>query len=201
MWLELPVLLATRLGQVVRVVFGTENDLMLRIREQEIGDIDRKRRIAAFVAARVRPVDPHPSGVIDRPEHEEYPLPALRRGNLDGASVPARAEESLETDSAQQRLRREGDEDRSIPGDLAGERPVAVRIESEIPASIERFPIWSLQLRSRVSFRHAGHACSFIAIAGRRDRPGARRDTSAIVSTGEPRTSEDSHISAYVRIA
>src|SRR5688572_5879183 len=99
---ELPVLLATRLGQVVRVVFGAENDLMPRAREQKIGDIDRKRCVSAFVTTRIRPVDPHPSGVIDRPEHEEYPLPALRRGNLDGAPVPARAEESLGGDSAQQ---------------------------------------------------------------------------------------------------
>ena len=60
---ELPVLLAARLGQVVRVILGAENDLMLRTGEQEIGDIDRKRRVSTFVAARERPVDPDPSVV------------------------------------------------------------------------------------------------------------------------------------------
>ena len=85
---ELPVLLAARLGQVMRVILGAENDFVLRTRTQEIGDIDRKRRESAFVTARVRSVDPHPRGVIDRPEHEENALSALSRGNLDGAPVP-----------------------------------------------------------------------------------------------------------------
>src|SRR5215207_11277623 len=58
--IELPVLLAARLGQVVRVILGAENDLVLRTGEQEIGDIDRKRRVSAFVTARIRSVDPYP---------------------------------------------------------------------------------------------------------------------------------------------
>src|SRR5215218_2107641 len=53
MRLELPVLLAARLGQVLRVVLGAENDLVLYAREQEIGDINRKRRVSTFVTARI----------------------------------------------------------------------------------------------------------------------------------------------------
>ena len=102
-------------------------------------------------------------------------------------------------DSAQQRFRREGNDDRSIPGDLTGERPVAIRVEGEIPASVERLPACSLQLRSRMGFRYTGHACSSTAIAERPDRPGARHDAGVIVSTGELSTSGDFRISAYVR--
>src|SRR4051812_5297466 len=107
---KLPVLLATRLGQVLGVVLGAENDLVLHTREQGIGDIDRKRRVSALVTARKCPIDPHPGGVVDGPEREEYALPALRRSNRDGAPVPTRAEKPLAGDSAQERLRREGDD-------------------------------------------------------------------------------------------
>src|SRR5687767_15586276 len=97
---ELPVLLAAGLGQVVRVILGAENDLVLRTGEQVIGDIDRKGCVSALVTARIRSVDPDPGRVIDRPEHEDYPLPALRRENLYGAPVPTRAEKPLGGDSA-----------------------------------------------------------------------------------------------------
>src|SRR5215211_338518 len=37
---ELPVLLAAWFGQVVRVIFRAENDLVVHTRQQEIGDVD-----------------------------------------------------------------------------------------------------------------------------------------------------------------
>src|SRR5215204_2201695 len=89
---ELPVLLAARFCQVVRVIFRAENDLVVHTRQQEIGDIDRKRSVSAFVTPRERSIDPDSSVVIDRAEHEEYALTALRRRNLDGATIPTGAE-------------------------------------------------------------------------------------------------------------
>src|SRR5215211_8219 len=53
MGFELPVLFAARLGEVLRVVLGAENDLVLHTGEQEIGDINRKRRVSTFMTARI----------------------------------------------------------------------------------------------------------------------------------------------------
>jgi hypothetical protein len=50
--LELPVLLAARLGQVVRIVLGAHRHDLLARRLEHVGDVGRERRVAALVGRR-----------------------------------------------------------------------------------------------------------------------------------------------------
>jgi hypothetical protein len=47
--LQLPVLLAARLGQVVRIVLGAHRHRLLAVGVEHLGDVGPERRVAAFV--------------------------------------------------------------------------------------------------------------------------------------------------------
>src|SRR5262245_36596951 len=48
---ELPVLFAARLLEIARVVVRAHDDLEAALRVDVVGDVDRERRVAAFVVA------------------------------------------------------------------------------------------------------------------------------------------------------
>ena len=93
--LEQPVLLAARLGEVVRIVVGAHDDRRRRRgRASAVGDVDRERRVAALVPPDERAVDPDRRRVVDRAEVEQQPLAGCERGRLERAPVPARRDRS-----------------------------------------------------------------------------------------------------------
>src|SRR5205823_13450562 len=97
--LELPILLAARLGQVPRIVLRANDDLLVAA-AQLIGDVRRERRVAAFVMDDARSVHPHRRGVIDGPEVQQQAFAVATLGGAERATVPARAEEAVVVDAA-----------------------------------------------------------------------------------------------------
>ena len=89
---DLPVLLAARFGEVVRVVFGA-NDELDRGLIGASGDVERERRIAALVAAEASAVDPDGGVVVDRAEVQQDPVALLDRWQNQRRAIPARAQE------------------------------------------------------------------------------------------------------------
>jgi hypothetical protein len=87
--LRLPVLLAARLFEVVRVVRGTHLDLERAVRREELGDVDGERSVAALVPRRELPVEPHGRVVVDGFEVQEPALAVRGRLEAYGAAVPA----------------------------------------------------------------------------------------------------------------
>src|SRR5690606_1003693 len=66
-----PVLLAARLGEVVRVVLGAHDEQVVGAVGDERGDVERERGVAALVLADEVSVDPHPGSVVDGAEVQQ----------------------------------------------------------------------------------------------------------------------------------
>ena len=147
---NLPVLLPTRFGEVMRVVFGTNDELDWRL----VGtarDIERERRIAAFVSAEASTVDPHRGLVVDRAEMEQDPGAVLDRGQNERRTIPARAQERRVADAARGCLRRERHQDLRVPRHIPRMTPLGAAVRGEIPEAIERKPRGPLQLGSGIA--------------------------------------------------
>ncbi len=108
--------------------------------DEQIGDVGRERRVAAFVANRERAVDPHGRGVVHGAEVEEQALAPPQPRGLEGAAVPAPGIEARVMDAARRRLGRERHHDRGVPVHLPGRPPAGLGIEGELPGPVERRP-------------------------------------------------------------
>jgi hypothetical protein len=73
-----PVLLAARLGEVVREVLRADGDDLLAVRLQGGRDVGRERRVAALVRRHQVAVHPDAGAVVDRPEVQQQALPGCR---------------------------------------------------------------------------------------------------------------------------
>ena len=160
--LELPVLLAARLGEVVRVVLGAHDDLACARRRTRSRDVERERRVAALVSPTAA-VDPDGRAVVDGAEVEDQSLLARSRRELDRASIPAAAIETGIGDAARPRFGRKGHPDASVPDNLGGRGPAGRRIQGKVPVSIERVPGSPPQLRARIA------ATARVELVGRSD--------------------------------
>ncbi|HMJ55213.1 MAG TPA: hypothetical protein VK540_24220 [Polyangiaceae bacterium] len=77
MRLELPVLLAARFGEIVRIVIGPHGDEVRLSGLEQAGDVDLERRIAAVVLGHERIIDPHAGFVVDGAEMQDEMLVIL----------------------------------------------------------------------------------------------------------------------------
>ena len=89
---DLPVLLAARLREILRVVFGANDELDRRLIGAS-GDVERERRIAALVSAEASAVDPDRRVVVHRAEVQEDPVALRDRWQNHRRAIPARAQE------------------------------------------------------------------------------------------------------------
>src|SRR3954470_881496 len=96
MRLELPVLLAARLGEIVRIVFRADHDFARRVAGEKRSDVDGEGCVAAVMRAGDHTIDPDLGAVIDRAEVEQPAARGVGRGQRDRAAIPAGAEEAGE---------------------------------------------------------------------------------------------------------
>jgi hypothetical protein len=105
--------------------------------------------VAALVRGDQLAIDPDPGGVIDRTEMQHHPAVAPRR--LEVALVPAHRVEALVADSAGLGLRRIGHLDLQGPfPDVGGALELVLLGEAEPPLAVERNPICTPQLGTRI---------------------------------------------------
>src|SRR5262249_60776340 len=61
---QLPILLAARLGEILRIVLGTDRDRLRALCREEIRDVRLEGRVAAFVPGDDEAIDPDPAGIV-----------------------------------------------------------------------------------------------------------------------------------------
>ena len=148
--MKLPILLAARLGEVVRVVFGPQRNDLSPAGAQRVGDVEREGGVPSLVLTDVFAVDPHTGQIVDRAEMEQD-APHVGVGEK-LTLVPAVRMETGIADATQARFRSERHLNRVCPGgDVARMRPVTFIVEGESPGSIEILPLVATQLRTRVT--------------------------------------------------
>ena len=149
MRLELPVLLSAGFCEIVRIIFGPDDDFASRV-DNEVGDIETERRISTLVFPYAGAVDPDRCAPVDGAEMQHPTLSGHALRQFPSLAVPAGPEESGMTDAARGCFRREWNVDLFTPVDLATLTPNAIRVEGEIPRPVEGVPVRSLKLRPRV---------------------------------------------------
>jgi hypothetical protein len=151
--LGLPVLLAARLLDVGAVVGRAhDHDVLLRgdVRVQQVGHVDRERRLAALVPDRVLPVHPHVGLVVDGAEVQQQPVAAGARAEVgrdrERAPVPQGGVVAVVADPRRRGLRGERHDDLAVepPGRARGVPPLPQPgvgvVEREGPRTVERPP-------------------------------------------------------------
>jgi len=149
MRLQLPILLAAGFGEIVRIIFGADDDFAGPV-DDEVGDIETEGRVSALVFPQAGAVDLDRGAPVDGAEMEHPTLPGHARRQFASLAVPARAEESGMADPARRRFRREWNVDLFTPVDLATLTPDTAGVEGEIPRPVEGVPGRSLELRTRI---------------------------------------------------
>src|SRR5690242_12033076 len=114
MRLQLPILLAARLGQLMRIVFHMHCHSLLTRRLEHVRDISPERRMATFVGNGEAAVYPDPRAVIDRPETQDYP--SGKELAIKVPLIPARGMKAPVTDTARPGFRRKRYRDFHWPG-------------------------------------------------------------------------------------
>src|SRR6187399_365631 len=104
MGLELPVLFASRLGQIAGIVFRSHDDDEAAARFVR-AQIETERRVPALVTPCLESVDPYGRAIVDRAKMQECMDAALHRTQVDRASIPTCAEVAGVADSARPRFR------------------------------------------------------------------------------------------------
>ncbi len=162
---RLPILLAARLAEVVRIVLGPHHDHGGRRSDgQRRRDVCLERRVPALVPGHVDAVDPNIGAIIDRPEVEQESLVILacERVKIDLAPVPDHAMRTGIVDAAGRRLRRKRRRDRAVErGGVRLPMPVppdVVRVEGELPFAGEVVPVGAGELRVGVLVGEVIHA-------------------------------------------
>ena len=150
MRLELPVLLAARLRQIVRVVLSMHRHCLRARRIEQVCDVRPKWRVPAFVRHRKAVVDPDLRRVIDRAEPQDHSTVVRNQREL--SLVPARAMQSAVADAARSRFGRKRHHDFQWPlENFRGLRKGAVIIKAKAPFAIQRRPLRTLHQRARVA--------------------------------------------------
>src|SRR3954454_9506946 len=72
--LQLPVLLATRLGQVVWIVLRPDHNDLGSGRREQVCDVGMEWGVASFMPGGKPSIDPYLGREIDRPEVKQEPL-------------------------------------------------------------------------------------------------------------------------------
>jgi hypothetical protein len=149
--LQLPILLPTRLGEIVWIVFGADNDLEGRRRGDERGDVEAEGGVTPFVRPRLDAVDPHRRAVVDGSEPEAEAVPRRGRLELDRAAVPAVLVKAGVANTAGRCLRRKRHDDNLAPLNLRKMGPCTGAIERELPLAVQRIPLMSFELWTRIA--------------------------------------------------
>ncbi len=150
MRLELPVLLAARLGQLVRVVFGQHGHALLARGVEHRGDVGPERRVPALVRGDQPVVHPHLGLVVHRAEAQDDA--AAIGHHVEIALVPHRRVEAAVEHAAGPRLGRKRHLDLVRPlAHVRGPGMAPVVVETEAPGAIERGPLRAPQLRPGVA--------------------------------------------------
>src|SRR5690348_734088 len=115
--LGVPVLLAARLGEVGGLVFGADDDDLLGVAGlQGSGDVGAEGGLTAFVLGDEGAVDPDVRDVVDSPEVEDEPLPAIFGGDAEGTAIPDDGVEGGVGDAAGAGLGGVGDDNGAVEG-------------------------------------------------------------------------------------
>ena len=88
----LPVLLAPRFGQILRIVFCADDELDRRA-AGAAGDVEGKRGVAALMRAEASTVNPDRRLVVDGTEMQQQPFAVGERRQLEREAVPASFQE------------------------------------------------------------------------------------------------------------
>ncbi len=147
MRIELPILLAARLGQIVRVIFSTHHNCLSAL-DQAISNIGMKRGAPSFMLGDEPAVHPNGRAIIDCFEMEEKALASRGRRLGELPAIPAR---TVETGSAHPTCSYFGSErhlDIQSVRHFVGTRPLAFDIQRQLPATVQALPSGSLQLWS-----------------------------------------------------
>ena len=168
--LELPVLLASRLAEIVGVVLGPHDDVEVLF---EGGHFDREGRVAALVRPDVDAADPHVRAVVDRAEMQKKGAALGVAGArdprcVDAAAVPDDGAEPGVVDAGERGLGRVGDHDRAgeLVGDAAPSISRDVIVVGEVPVAAQIEPAGTDELRARVGTVLRRGAELFIKHAG-----------------------------------
>ena len=111
MRLQLPILLAARLGQILRVVFCADDDRLLPSTTQQLGNVGAERRVSAFVLRGQLIVHPDGRQVIDGAEMQDQPLSRLQLRCPERTSIPAGAKQPRLIHTARRSFRGERNND------------------------------------------------------------------------------------------
>jgi hypothetical protein len=119
MRMELPILLATGLRQIVRVIQHPNAQLEVRLPAYPVGDVDAERGIPPFVSPYATPINEDDRVIVDRPE-VQHEAPGVRESSCrHTTSVPAgRVETSVAYPTARG-LGSERNHDGTIKGDVS----------------------------------------------------------------------------------
>src|SRR5829696_4810117 len=143
---QLPVLFSPWFRQIGRVVVGADHYALQRPLVQQIGDVERERRVAALVLAAGAAIDPDGRTVIDRTEVQQDAAAIGWPHEAKVAAVPARMIEALVTHAARRRLRRERHRDGAIPEHVGGPAIDRIVVERELPLAVEGHPAFAHEL-------------------------------------------------------
>ena len=111
----LPILLASRLRQIERLILGAHDDHLVAVAgRQHRGDIGGERGVPTFMPGDKPAIDPDVSPIVDRTEMEHELPAAVGRRDLNGPPVPDHRVVPGVADPARARLRRERDDHRPI---------------------------------------------------------------------------------------
>jgi hypothetical protein len=148
-----PVLFATWLLEIVRIIFGPDRDALRPTVAQRESDIGFERGVATFMLGDRYVVHPNARVIVHGAEVQEDPAAVTQqfRVEIDLALVPDGMVETLIADAAARAFRRIRHLDRVRPVlHVAWHATFHLVVECEAPRSVERDPVVSSQLRPRI---------------------------------------------------
>src|SRR5436305_15257130 len=87
--LNLPVLLAAWLGEVVRIDLRSDHDHRGAGRREQVGDIGMEWGVTSFMPGGEPTIDPYLGREVDRPEMQQEPLAGGEPDQVKRTSIPA----------------------------------------------------------------------------------------------------------------
>ena len=162
--LELPVLLAARLGQVVGMVLGTDDQDLRSVGGQRGGDVGGEGSLPADMIGDEGAVHPDPGRIVDGAEVQQQAPPVERRG-VEVAAIPDDRVEALVADPRQRGFGRKGDcygaRERRLSSVPSGREAFVAIIVRELPRAAQVGPVGTAHLRPGV--QGSGHRSSYQA--------------------------------------
>ena len=146
-----PVLLAARLGEIVRIVLSADDDFDAVAGRHMPCDIDAERQVPALVGRGKLLVHPHGRAIVDGPEVQDQALVGFQLQRWQQPAIPAGDIKARIADPARRRLGRKWHVDRLAPRDIGGLRPARVGVDREIPGTVQGRPVLAGEERARIA--------------------------------------------------